>query len=92
MTMTLAEETHTTSRHVPPQILADQKVPLAAAMRRMTVCPHRFLDFDTCLTSRAISKNSRWILGKKLRMRLRRKNTKKFKHQLRKMFRHLRSQ
>ena len=47
---------------------------------------------ETHTTSRPISKNSRRILGKKFRMRLRRRNSKKFKHQLRKMFRHLRSQ
>ena len=38
--------------HVPPQILADQKAPPAGGgARRITVCPPRFLDFGTCLTS-----------------------------------------
>ena len=44
------------SRHVPkgggaraPQILADHKAPPAAAARRITACPPRFLDFGTCL-------------------------------------------
>ena len=35
--------------HVPPQILADQKAPPAAAARRITTCPPRSLDFGTCL-------------------------------------------
>ena len=35
--------------HMPTQILADQKAPPAAPARRITACPPRFLDFDTCL-------------------------------------------
>ena len=38
--------------HVPPQILADQKVLLAAAAPRLTSLPPRFLDFDTCMICR----------------------------------------
>ena len=34
---------------MPPQILADQKAPPAAAARRITTCPPRFLDFGPCL-------------------------------------------
>ena len=36
-------------RHRPPQILAYQKAPPAAPARRITACPPRFLDFETCL-------------------------------------------
>ena len=36
--------------HMPPQILADQKAPPAAAVRRITTCPPSFLDFGTCLS------------------------------------------
>ena len=34
--------------------MADQNAPPAAAARRITTCPPRFLDFGTCLDTRSV--------------------------------------